>query len=104
MDKELYSMLDGIEEELTLIKNEEHEDYYSISDWLDDQLEVEVTTQLNKNYIGSNVYITLGGPTVWLDTRYSRLEARWGGDQASINIDYSLVDELDQLIEEYINY
>lgn len=103
MTKELYSMLKGIEEELTLIKNEEHENYETIGDWLDDQLDVEVTIKLNKNYIGSNIFITLGGPAVWLDTRYSRLEARWGGDEASISIDYQLIDDLDQLIEEYIN-
>lgn len=104
MNKELYEILEVIELELTLINNEEHEDYESIGDWLDDQLEVEVTTQLNKNYIGSNVYITLGGPTIWLDTRRARLEARWGRDEASINIDCSLIEDLDQLIEEYINY
>lgn len=36
-----------------------------------------------KQYLGATIYVTLGGPNIWIDTERRRVEGRWGNDQAS---------------------
>lgn len=72
----------------------------TISDWLNDQLAVEVVSTLNKEYISCNVLIGCGGPTIELDTRSSEVICSWGTSEAKYAVDRVVCDEIDEIVEE----
>ena len=72
-----------------------------LMDYIDDhELDVEYTISRNFDYIGVEIAIALGGPSVYINTRNKRVEAYWGGEQGSYPLDSDLCSELDFLYEE----
>lgn len=57
-------------------------------------LDVEYTLDSSKRLIGVCIYVTLGGPTCWIDTRRNTVTCHWGSDSAEVYIDNDLSDEL----------
>ena len=49
-------------------------------------LDVEYTLDSNKELIGVTLYVTLGGPTCWIDTRRQEVVCHWGSDSDSVCI------------------
>ena len=46
------------------------EDEDAISMWFEDVLEIDVITSFGtKSYRGAQIYVTVGGPTIWIDTK-----------------------------------
>lgn len=73
------------------------EEYDSVVDYLNSEaLDVEYTHASNGMYLGSRIYVTLGGPTIYIDTRYGQICGHWGRDVCEL--DYEC-DELDELME-----
>lgn len=64
-------------------------------------MDVEYIIDSRGNYTGSKIYITLGGPTVWIDTRTSEVQLHWASDSASYPIDFDTRDEIDSIFEEF---
>lgn len=60
-------------------KCEDGKVYYLI-DWLNEQLEINYIYDSYKRFAGVKIYITLGGPTCWLDTRDCRLYYSYGNE------------------------
>lgn len=75
--------------------------YYekSIGDWLNEQLEVSVTSTLDGVYRGATILCTYGGPTIEVNTLTNSIDGRWGMESASMCLDYDVSRELDELIE-----
>lgn len=73
----------------------------SLYDYFEDFLDVEYIIDSSGNYTGSKIYITLGGPTVWIDTRAANVNLHWGSEQASHPIDFDVKDEIDSIFEEF---
>lgn len=48
-------------------------------DYLHDSLEVEVKTDSEDNFIGAEILVMVGGPTVWVDTVEGAVMASWNG-------------------------
>ena len=46
------------------------------------------------------LYVTLGGPTCWIDTEEHAVICHWGTDQAKYAIDWDLCDELEYIVAE----
>lgn len=73
----------------------------TLYDYFNDFLDVEYIIDSSGNYIGSKIYITLGGPTVWIDTRTAEVRLRWASESASYPIDFDIRDEIDSIFEEF---
>lgn len=87
------------------VPEDSQEDYepYDISDWLSGSLSIEYTKTLGLDYLnGVRVYVGLGGPTVWVDTRDATVNLRWAVDEAECGISREACDAIEDVISEYL--
>ena len=75
----------------------------SIYDYLADALDVEYTVDSNLDYKAAKIYVTLGGPTVWVDTADRAVKLAWGTDRAEYPLDWDVSGHLDEFIEDEYN-
>ena len=48
--------------------------------------------------------VTLGGPSIYIDTREHAIVGFWGGDKAQYALDYDLCNEIEQAFAEMYDY
>ena len=84
------------------IENEEGEQA-SIYDYMSDILDFEITIDSGMNYCACRVYVTLGGPTVWIDTHAGTVELRWGREESRYYLDGDIIDAVNDYFEEFYN-
>lgn len=76
----------------------------SLCDWIDDVLDFEFVVDSQKNYVSAKIYVTLGGPTVWVDTVEKAVKLAWGADREEYPIAWDAVEQLnDLMIDIYSN-
>ena len=68
-----------------------------------DVLDVQYIINGDLSYRAVKLYITLGGPTVWIDTYTKTIELRWANESASYCLLSDLVDEIDVIWEDNYN-
>ena len=51
-------------------------------------------------YKSCKLYVTLGGPSVWIDTAENAVKLAWGTDREEYGLDWGVCDEIDQYWEE----
>lgn len=74
----------------------------TLHDYLSDVLDVTYIVGSDRQTLeGARFYVTLGGPSVWLDTCSRSVELRWGGRSASWGLSFALCDELDEIAQEW---
>ena len=81
--------------------NEDGEEV-SLYDYVADALDFEVVLTSQKTVKAVRLYVTLGGPTCWIDTEERTVICHWGTDQAECSIDWDLCNELEEIIAEYM--
>ena len=81
--------------------NEDGEEV-SLYDYFADVLDYEAILTSQKTVKSVRIYVTLGGPTCWIDTEEHAVICHWGADQAEYPIDWDLCDELEEIIAEYM--
>lgn len=81
--------------------NEDGEEV-SLYDYVADALDFEVVLTSQKTVKAVRLYVTLGGPTCWIDTEEHAVICYWGTDQAECSIDWDLCNELEEIIAEYM--
>ena len=90
---------------------EEIEDYYngtaaeageevSLYDYFVEVLDYEAILTSQKTVKSVRIYVTLGGPTCWIDTEEHAVICHWGADQAEYPIDWDLCNELEEIVTE----
>lgn len=52
----------------------------------ENELDVEYTMDSGGGYLGARIWIGIGGPSVWIDTRDGTVNLAWGTDRASAYI------------------
>ena len=72
----------------------------SAEDIVADALDIVVHSTIEGEYRGADVYITLGGPTIWIDTAAGMLRGEWWGDSAAVELPRGIVDAIDDVIQE----
>ena len=77
-------------------------EYRGLYDFINDALDIEVTCGLSGDYRGAKLYMTVGGPAIWVDTQSGTVEGRWATDSFSKWVDSDAIDALDEAIEEII--
>ena len=83
-------------------EREEQGEPCDLWDYLEDVLDVEYILDSRFRLIGCKLYITLGGPTIYIDTRENAIVGHWGGDRETIYFDYEISDEINEIFEESI--
>ena len=96
-----------IEEELKTIVNGEiltdEGEIMTLYDYFADALDFEYTITSSKEYKSVKIWVTLGGPNVWIDTADSSINLAWGTDREYYHLIPSINDEIDRIFEEYYN-
>ena len=99
--------------EYLLRVREEIENYYNgfeedgeekgLYDYLSDILDFEITINSQMEFSSCKVWITLGGPNVWIDTASHEIKLAWGGERAELWLPSEICDEIDSYFEEIYN-
>lgn len=72
----------------------------SVYDYLSDTLDVTWIIDSRREYENSRWYVTLGGPTVWIDTESDCVQLRWGGKSACYGLSYDTSVAVNNAAEE----
>ena len=65
-----------IEDEETGEKREE-----TARDWMEGTYDIRYYVDREKRYLGAEIMVAGGGPTVWVNTYTRQVEGYWGGDK-----------------------
>lgn len=113
--KELNAMLANIHEELENLyfanfTDEEREELeangeaYDLYSYFADVLDYEYTINSRKEYSSVKVWLTLGGPNIWIDTADKELHGAWGNNRASVYVGNDICQEIDSIFEDFYHY
>ena len=72
----------------------------NLYEYFADCLDIEYTIDSRGNYLGACIWITLGGPNIWIDTRDRAVKLAWGSDRAECGIAYDTAEAIDEIFEE----
>lgn len=53
----------------------------ALDQFLDRFLDIEYTYSSGGEFLGAKITVCLGGPTIWIETRYSKIVGVWGSDR-----------------------
>ena len=78
------SIADGITN--PVISNDEQEDgsveqHGGASEWMDGVYDIRYIVDREKRYLGAELLVAGGGPTVWVNLYTKEVEGYWGGDK-----------------------
>ena len=70
----------------------------SAGDWMEDVYDIRYIVDREKRYLGAELLVAGGGPTVWVNLNTKEVEGYWGGDRVT----YPFYDNigLDDYLEE----
>lgn len=108
MKKECREYAQSVAEEIEKIYNgtteEENDDgeKKSLYDYVADALDFEIILTSTKTVKSIRLYVTLGGPTCYVDTELHAVVCAWGGDREEFLLDLDACDELENIISEYM--
>ena len=63
----------------------------SASDWMEGTYDIRYYVDRDHGYLGAEILVAGGGPTVWVNTYTGYVEGYWGGDK----VFEPFIDELD---------
>ena len=84
------------------VQNEDGETM-ALYDYFCDVLDFEYTISSRKEYQSVKIWVTLGGPNVWIDTADSYVRLAWGANREEYPLSYNVSEEIDSIFEEYYN-
>ena len=72
-------------------------DQLYIGDYLSTEvLDFDIMIGSDWEYESCKLYVTLGGPNVWIDTAEKAVKLAWGTDREEYGLDWDVCDEIDQ--------
>ena len=72
----------------------------SLYDYLFDVLDYEFTIDSRKEYVSAKIWVTLGGPNIWIDTAERAVKLAWGADREEYPLDWNVCNEIDGIMQE----
>lgn len=72
----------------------------SIYDYMADVLDFEITIDSRLEYMSAKIWVTLGGPNVWIDTAEKAVKLAWGTDRAEYPVDSDTCEEIDEYMQD----
>ena len=73
----------------------------NLFEYFDDVLDVEYCVSSRREYLGIKVWVTLGGPNVWIDTRNKQVKLAWWGEVADYYLPNDVCDAIDDIFAEH---
>ena len=112
MKNELREYVEGIRNDLNKLyeasyTDEEREameeagEAFDLYSYFCDALDVEYTVSSRGDFLGARVYVTLGGPNVWVDTREGYVKGAWGSNREEAWIPSEVCEEINSIFEEW---
>lgn len=93
-----------IAEELKAIYNghgvTEDGEQATLYDWINDALDFEYIIDSKRRYKSAKIWVTLGGPNVWIDTAEKSVKLAWANERAEFLLPYEVCDEIDEIMSE----
>ena len=108
MEKECRKYAQHVATEIEAIYNgtteEENDDgeKMCLYDYVADALDFSAIVSSQKTIESIRLYVTLGGPTCYVDTELHAVVCAWGGDREEYLLDWDVCDELENIIAEYM--
>ena len=68
------------------------------SDWMEGTYDIRYLVDREKRYMGAEILVAGGGPTIWVDLFDQEVQGYWGGDR--VNVPFSDNLGLDDYCEE----
>ena len=72
----------------------------SLYDYLFDVLDYEFTIDSRKEYVSAKIWVTLGGPNIWIDTAERAVKLARGADREEYPLDWDVCNEIDGIMQE----
>lgn len=72
--------------------------------YINDALDVEFTVSARKELLGVALYVAVGGPNVWIDTRAQEVRAAWADSKSFAVLDEDICNAIDQYFEEIMEF
>ncbi len=83
---------------LSIVRELENESEDVAFTFLDDALSIEYTVDGRHQFLGAQLLVAFGGPTIWVDTRSDLIKGSWGGDK--VTMPFRDVNDLHSLCED----
>ena len=90
-EEQLRRMCKDIADSITspVISNDEQEDgsveqHGGASDWMDNTYDIRYLVDRDKRFLGAEIMVAGGGPTIWVDTWRDQVKGWWGGDKVIV--------------------
>lgn len=83
--------------------NAMEDDFDQVCEYLEDILDYDVRRNSDGSYDSCRVWITMGGPGVFIDTSDGYLKGRWGSTRIDIPLSCDVCNLIDDYIEELTN-
>ena len=90
----------GEEKELDFDAANDDDEQLSVSDYLADVLDYEITIDSRLEYKSAKIWVTLGGPNVWIDTADKAVKLAWGTDRAEYPVESDTCEEIDEYMQD----
>ena len=71
-------------------------------DWMEGTYDIRYLVDRDKRYLGAEILVAGGGPTIWVDTWTNEVKGYWGTDRVNIMFADNL--DLDDYCEEMYGY
>lgn len=90
LQRHVMSIVDNIEQGITITEENQHDfdidgeigDILNGWDYLNDILDIEYYLSSDRQTVlGARILVAFGGPNIWIDTRFERVEGYWWGDK-----------------------
>ena len=72
------------------VDNSEHGEEASVASWMEDVYDIRYIVSSQKKYLGAQLMVAGGGPTIWVNTWTKEVEGYWAGDRVT----WSFIDNL----------
>jgi hypothetical protein len=69
-------------EQVNIHTGEDREEV-TASKWMEDVYDIRYLVGSDKKYLGAQLMVAGGGPTIWVNTWTSEVEGYWGGDRVT---------------------
>ena len=81
-------------------RDEYVDSYARLSKYFEGVLDVEIICDLRGDYREARIALTIGGPSIYLNTRTNCIEGYWWSDSAEYHVNRAAVDAVDEYFEE----
>lgn len=102
--KDLQNNVNYVAEELKALYNgeraNEDDEAKNLYDYIADCLDVEYILNSAKKLIGVKLWVTLGGPNIYIDSRAGEVVGHWGSDCARSWVPSEICEEINCYFEE----